>query len=106
MSSDQTIHGYNLNMERGFNRPQNFTEMFGGVQPSKQALYFARKAISLGEDPTALTQQAGIAAQRDGRNKVGFFGRAEQPLSNLKAVVESIERSNTMAASSRKANRR
>ena len=92
-------------MER-LNGSPNFVEMFGGDQPSKQAEGLARKAFFLGEDPTALTQRAGIAAQRDGRSKVGFFGGAERPLSELRTVVNSIERSRAMKASSRKANRR
>ncbi len=79
--------------------------MFGGVQPSKQAGNLVRRAISLGEDPTHLTQQAGMAAQRDGRNKVGFFGKAERPLNSLREVVQSLEGQNAMKAS-RKANRR
>lgn len=93
-------------MERGSNRSQTFIEMFSGVQPSKQAAGLARKAISLGEDPTALTKQAGIAAQRDGRNKVGFFGEAERHLQTLRAVVNSIEAKYAMDESSRRINKR
>jgi hypothetical protein len=76
--------------------------MFGGIQPSRQAIGLAWKAISLGEDPTALTLQAGIAAQRDGRRKVGFFGEAGKYLSGLKIVVDSIERGNAMTESARR----
>jgi len=89
-------------MERRFNGPQNFVDMFGGVQPSRQAVNLARRAISLGEDPTALTQQAGIAAQRDGRHKVGFFGEAGKHMQNLKDVVRSIEGRITMQDSAKK----
>lgn len=93
-------------MEREFSRPQNFVEMFGGVQPSKQAANLARKAISLGEDPTALTQQAGRAALGDGRNKVGFFGEAGRSLNVLKDVVRSIEGRQVMNESARRINKR
>lgn len=92
-------------MER-FQRPQNFVEMFCGVQPSKQAVDLARRAISLGEDPTALTQQAGMAAQKDGRSKVGFFGEGGRHLSTLKKVVLSIENTKAMDASRKRIEKR
>ena len=93
-------------MERQSNRPPNFADMFGGVQPSKQAAGLARRAILLGEDPTYLTQQAGMAAREDGKSKVGFFGRAERPLNDLRDVVRSIEGRKTMDQSARKINKK
>lgn len=94
-------------MERRSNRPRNIVDMFGGVQPSKGAAELARKAISLGEDPTALTQQAGFAAQKGGRSKAGFFGEAGPYLNNLKEIVGSIENRRAMGESARRlANRK
>ena len=92
-------------MER-LNGSPNFVEMFGGVHPSRQAANLAKRAISLGEDPTYLTQQAGIAAQRDGRSKVGFFGGAERPLNALKDVVGSLEGKKAMDESRKRIDKR
>ncbi|MDZ4227672.1 MAG: hypothetical protein U1E54_00330 [Candidatus Levybacteria bacterium] len=88
-----------MSIERGLSGQPNFVEMFGGVQPSRGAVELVKRAISLGENPTALTQQAGRIAQKDGRNKVGFFGAAEQPLSSLKDIIASIERNKYMEKS-------
>lgn len=93
-------------MERRFDTSQNFTDIFGGVQPSRQAVDLARRAIFLGEDPTALTREAGKAAQKDGRSKVGFFGKAGDHLNTLKAVVTSIEDGKAMAESRRRISKR
>jgi hypothetical protein len=92
-------------MERRLNG-QNFAEMFGGTPPSRKAVSLVEKAISLGEDPTALTQRAGMAAQRDGRSKVGFFGEARKYLENLGEVIASIENRKAMNASLRKPSKR
>lgn len=92
-------------MERRINGSRNFAEMFGGIPPSRQAADLARKAILLGEDPAVLTQQAGIAAQADGRSKVGFFGKAEQHLDTLRIVVTSIESEKARRELLRRANK-
>lgn len=84
----------------------DLAELFGGIQPSKQAAELARKAISLGEDPTHLTKQAGIDAQKAGRKKAGLFGGAERHLAELRNLVTSIEGKQVMAASTRRANRK
>lgn len=93
-------------MER-FRPPQNpdMLKMFGGIQPSKQAEDLARKAISLGQDPTALTQRAGKVAILDGRTKVGFFGQAETYLNSLKGVISSIEGKEAMNESRKRASK-
>lgn len=93
-------------MERRSNMPRNPAEMFGGITPSRQAVDLARRAILLGEDPTALTQQAGRAAQIDGKSKVGFFGKAETHLIALRGVVTSIECGKAMDESRRRMNKR
>jgi len=93
------------NMERRFFEPSDIRAMFGGIQPSRGAEGLVKRAISLGEDPTALTQQAGAAARQDGKNKVGFFGKAEEPLNVLKDVIMSIEGRREMNKSARKASR-
>lgn len=95
-----------MSIERGLNGQPNFMEMFGGIQPSRTAVELARKAMSLGENPIYFTRQAGRAAQEDGRNKVGFFGKAEESLRSLRSTIESIERGRIMNQSSGRFNKK
>lgn len=95
-----------MSMERGLGGQPNFVEMFGGIPPSRGAVKLVRKAISLGENPIHFTRQAGRAAREDGRNKVGFFGKAEEPLNSLQSTIESIERGKIMDQSSRRFNKK